>query len=41
MSTNKESAVTDAATEQDVRQFVDTEQPRQATQPEPAASDSS
>ncbi len=41
MSTNKESAATDAATEQDVRQFVDTEQPRQATQPEPAASDSS
>ncbi len=41
MSTNKVPAATDAATEQDVRQFVDTGQPRQASQPEPVVPDSS
>jgi len=38
----KESTATDAAKEQqDVRQFMDHGQPRQTSQPEPAAMDSS
>jgi hypothetical protein len=43
MDKTKVPAATDAATEQDVRQYLDTEveQPRQTPQPEPAAPDSS
>jgi hypothetical protein len=42
MSKDKETAATDAATEQqDIRQFVVTEPTRQAPTPEPAAPDSS
>jgi hypothetical protein len=42
MTKNKDSAAIDVATEQqDFHQFVDTGQPRQAPQPEPAAPDSS
>jgi hypothetical protein len=43
MDKTKVPVATDAAQEQDIRQYVDTEvgQPRQAPQPEPAASDSS
>jgi hypothetical protein len=43
MTKDKDSAATDAAIEQDVRQYLDTEveQPRQAPQSEPAASDTS
>jgi hypothetical protein len=37
MSKDKEMAAVDAVQEQDLRQFVDTGIPRQATQPEPDA----
>jgi hypothetical protein len=39
MSKDKEMAATDAAQEQDVRQFVDTGIPRQAPQPETVTTD--
>ena len=42
MTKDKELAATDAATEQqEIRQFVDTEQSRQTPQSEPTAPDSS
>ena len=41
MDKTKIPAATDAATEQDVRQFVATEPTRQTPQPEPVVPDSS
>jgi hypothetical protein len=39
MSKDKETAATDAAQKQDVRQFVDTGLPRQVPQPETVETD--
>ena len=41
MDKTKEQVVIDAAKGKDVTQFVDTEEPRQAPQPEPTVPDSS
>lgn len=41
MTKEKEPAATDTAKDQEIRQFLDSEQPRQASQPESSVPDSS